>query len=220
MPRVLSPPHLQSWSVFPKRIEIKKQGQNSLVSCFQNIMIQTGWADTLTDWFFTHVFIRNPGTKTFATIISSPLYTLVYLPETYYRALFYSWKSKKKLVSQLEQARVSPPSSRFLFLKQRAVGRKQNIEWKEEQKGTKRKTNSQGLLSGQTNKLTFLQVLLHIAFTFIGLSPCSITKVLTGADYYNKSCGPRGGVTQRTGMQKGLPEVQQGPGPEPCPEDG
>ncbi|TNN51129.1 hypothetical protein EYF80_038650 [Liparis tanakae] len=47
-----------------------------------------------------------------------------------------------------------------------------------------------------------------------------ITKVLTGADYSNKSCGPRGGVTQRTGMQKGLPEVQQGPGPEPCPEDG
>lgn len=43
----------------------------------------------------------------------------------------------------------------------------------------------------------------------IGLRPCSITKVLTGADYPNKSCGPRGGVTQRTGMQKGLPEGQR-----------
>lgn len=59
------------------------------------------------------------------------------------------------------------------------------------------------------NKLTFHQVLLHVPFTLIGLSPCSITKVLTGADYSNKSCGCRGGVTQRTGMQKGLPEDQQ-----------
>lgn len=58
------------------------------------------------------------------------------------------------------------------------------------------------------NKLTFHQVLVHFPFTFIGLNPCSITKVLTGADYSNKSWGRRGGVTQRTGMQKGLPEGQ------------
>lgn len=60
------------------------------------------------------------------------------------------------------------------------------------------------------NQLTFHQVLLQVPFTIIGLSPCSITKVLTGADYFNKSYRTRGvGVTQRTGMQKGLPEGQQ-----------
>lgn len=87
--------------------------------------------------------------------------------------------------------------------KQRAMGRKQNTEKKE---WTKRK-NSETPFSA--NKLTFHQVLLHVPFTFIGLNPCSITKVLTGADYSNKSCGRRGGVTKRTGMQKGLPEGQQ-----------
>lgn len=66
--------------------------------------------------------------------------------------------------------------------------------------------NSERFLSVQ---LTFHQVLLHVSFTFTGLSPCSITKVLTGADYSNKSWSHRGGVTQRTGMQTGLPEVQQ-----------
>lgn len=101
------------------------------------------------------------------------------------------------------------------WYKQRAVVRKQNIEQSKVDEKEKL-----GETPFSANKLTFHQVPLHIPFTFIGLSPCSITKVLTGADYSNKSCGPRGGVTQRTGMQKGLPEGQHWPGLEPCPKDG
>lgn len=99
------------------------------------------------------------------------------------------------------------------WCKCQAVGRKSTAE--------RKKVDQQKKLYGTSfsaNKLTFHQVLLHVPFTFIGLRPCSITKVLTGVDYPNKSCGPRAGVNQRTGMQKGLPEGQHWPGLEPCPK--
>lgn len=67
---------------------------------------------------------------------------------------------------------------------------------------------SQVLFQG---KRTFHQALLRVSFTLPGLGSCSRTKVLTAADYSNKSRSFRGGVTQRTGMQKGLPEGPEWP---------
>lgn len=139
----------------------------------------------------THISIFSafPAQKTFhfSTFL---LFDILHLSESNYCALLV-FPLKQALVltscASPEQAVVS-----HLWQKEKDLWWKQNTKReRKKEKWTKREKVAETPFSA--NKLTFHQVLLHVPFTFIGLSPCSITKVLTGADYSNTSSAPEEG---------------------------
>lgn len=111
--------------------------------------------------------------------------------------------TKRKYIIQRGCGFSSPAAKTFFFF----IPDSKREPWGERQKNRQKGKNPEFPFSA--NKLTFHQLLLHILFTFIGLDPRSITKVLTGSDYCNKSCSHRRRVTKRTGMLKGLLEGQR-----------